>query len=289
MNEAKRVYSQEYNRLTMVLNQFFYTYKKESTDDIKDEPELPDQLKSEQDARETYSESSDTFTLKELFAKFGVMLCGGTINSIFSSRKVNDLDFYVQDNNDNQIGDLIKIMKEVYNYTVVHTSDNAITLTRKGHKGTIFEIQFITRFTGSPQYILDTFDYTIVQGVFDFKTNKFVLSDRFLVDVAKRQLVYTNTSQYPICALYRTKKYIERGYTISGANLVAISLSIHALKLETYKDLKDQLAGIDTSLFKELESRMNDAGDVDTKTFELSEFITSWLDVMMSFHDDNLP
>lgn len=288
MKETKRIYSQEYNRLVMVLNQFFYTYKKESIEDI-DTPELPEHLTQAQDVRASYSDSSDTFTLKELFAKFGVMLCGGTINSIFSSRKVNDLDFYVQDNSNNQIGDLIKIMKEVYNYKVVHTSDNAITLTRKGHKGNLFEIQFITRFTGSPQDILDTFDYTIVQGVFDFKTNQFVLSDRFLVDVAKRQLVYTNTSKYPICALYRTKKYIERGYTISGANLVAISLSIHALKLETYADLKNQLMGIDTSMLKELETRM-DASDanIDTKTFELSEFLRDWMDLMMTFHDDGL-
>lgn len=288
MSETKRIYSQEYNRLTQVLNQFFWTPQKESIEDT-DTAELPEILQNAQDARETYGDSSETFTLKELFAKFGVMLCGGTINSIFSSRKVNDLDFYVQNNSNNQIGDLIKIMKEVYNYKVVHTSDNAITLTRRGHKGNLFEIQFITRFTGSPQDILDTFDYTIVQGVFDFKTNQFVLSDRFLVDIAKRQLVYTNTSEYPICALYRTKKYIERGYTISGANLVAISLSIHALKLETYADLKNQLMGIDTSMLKELETRM-DASDanIDTKTFELSEFLRDWMDLMMTFHDDGL-
>ena len=210
------------------------------------------------------------------------MLAGGTINSIFSSRKVNDLDFYFKKLDNDQLMFLIKDLEEIYNYKVVCTTPNAVTLTRKGNKDVIYEIQLITRFVGEPKVILDTFDFTIVQGIFDFEIDDFVLGERFLIDIAKRKLEFTNTSRYPICALYRTEKYKERGYTLSGGNIVAISLAINALKFETYGDLKDQLLGIDTSMVNEITEEFD-----ETKKFELNEFMILWYDLMFNLHGEN--
>lgn len=202
----------------------------------------------------------------------GVYLAGGAVSSIFSGLKVNDLDFYCESR---EVADRFSAaLIDAYGYKSACTTENAQTFYKHVGKRK-FEVQVITRFTGSPEEVLNTFDFTCVMGLWNFREGKFYAHEFFLRDVARRRLVYSNKSQYPICALYRTKKYVERGYEFPGSTLVAISLAIHSLQLNTYKDLKDQLLGIDTSMFKEITENM----DLDKK-FEADEFVQDWFDVM---------
>ena len=202
----------------------------------------------------------------------GVYLAGGAVSSIFSGLKINDLDFYCESK---EVADRFSAaLIDAYGYKTACTTENAQTFYKHVGKRK-YEVQVITRFTGSPEEILNTFDFTCVMGLWNFREGKFYAHEFFLRDVARRRLVYSNKSQYPICALYRTKKYVERGYDFPGSTLVAISLAIHSLQLNTYKDLKDQLLGIDTSMFKEITENM----DLDKK-FEADEFVQDWFDVM---------
>lgn len=202
----------------------------------------------------------------------GVYLAGGAVSSIFSGLKINDLDFYCESR---EVADRFSAaLIDAYGYKSACTTENAQTFYKHVGKRKC-EVQVITRFTGSPEEVLNTFDFTCVMGLWNFKEGKFYAHEFFLRDVARRRLVYSNKSQYPICALYRTKKYVERGYEFPGSTLVAISLAIHSLQLNTYKDLKDQLLGIDTSMFKEITENM----DIDKK-FEADEFVQDWFDVM---------
>jgi len=202
----------------------------------------------------------------------GVYLAGGAISSIFSGLSVNDLDFYCESK---EVADRFSAaLIDAYGYKTACTTENAQTFCKRVGKRK-YEVQVITRFTGSPEEILNTFDFTCVMGLWNFREGKFYAHEFFLRDVARRRLVYSNKSQYPICALYRTKKYVERGYDFPGSTLVAISLAIHSLQLNTYKDLKGQLLGIDTSMFKEITENM----DLDKK-FEADEFVQDWFDVM---------
>lgn len=224
--------------------------------------------------------SADTEEQKELpmnaLQRFGAMLAGGTINSIFSGRRINDLDFYVKDKE--MIAPFVEWI-ESRKFKKVHETENAVTFVKPSKYRNI-EVQIIKRFAGTPIEILETFDFTIVQGLYDFEQMKFEFTDNFFKHIAQRKLVFTNTSRYPIAALYRTKKYQERGYTMSGATVVQLSLAIHALKIETYADLKDQLMGIDTAMLEEITKGID-----GTKKFECKEFIAQWME---AFYGEDL-
>lgn len=180
---------------------------------------------------------------KEL-ARLKVIVCGGTINSIFTELPINDLDFYMSDlSHATEIADFLKSYFPVDE----NVSLNAMTFKRQSaNSRKKWTVQLITKFYGTPEEVFNWFDFTITHGAFDFEAGSFVFGSRFLADLSKRRLVYSGSSQYPICAMYRTNKYVKRGYTLPGSTIMHIALAIVQLKIETYGQLKEQLMGIDT-------------------------------------------
>lgn len=185
---------------------------------------------------------------KEL-SRLGISLCGGAITSLFSGSVVNDLDFYIED---------AKLLPEAEAFFLKHfpvyfKSDNCLTFKRKCKNGrSVRTVQLITRFIGQPTEIFENFDFTVTTGAYSFATGEFTFGARFLEDIASRKLVYLGNSKYPICALFRTKKYQERGYKLPGGTVMHIALSIVRLEIKTYKELKMQLMGIDTMFLQNL-------------------------------------
>lgn len=212
-------------------------------------------------------------------ARLGVTICGGAITSIFTNANVNDLDFYVQD--PRNLPEVHKFLEKFFKKEF--TSPNAVTYVRKSLKSNKkWRVQVITKFTGDPYAIFEWFDFTITHGAYVFSTRNFVFGDRYFQDLTKRRLVYSGNSQYPICAMYRTKKYVERGYTLPGATIMHIALCIVQLKIENYKELKEQLMGIDTIyLQKLLEAKSPDApvnyGEFVYEAFQLIDHIGNTL------------
>ena len=175
------------------------------------------------------------------------MICGGTISSLLTEQRVNDLDFYVK-----RPQDLVE-MKRILSifFELQFESLNAMTFSRKvGRKK--YTVQLISRFTGDAHTIFEWFDFTITHGAYDFSKGDFVFGPRFLPDLAARRLIYSGFSKYPICAMYRTKKYMSRGYSISGATIMHIALAIVQLKISNYRELKEQLMGVDTMFLQGL-------------------------------------
>jgi hypothetical protein len=217
--------------------------------------------------------STDTFKIHDknfpnIFSelgRLGVMLCGGAITSLFSGDPVNDLDFYVKKQENIRAA-------EAYLKTIFkdheHITLNALTLKRASEKSKkLWSVQVIRRFTGDAAEIFDWFDFTVTHGAFDFEQGVFHFGDRFFTDVAKKKLVYSGASKYPICAMYRTKKYMDKGYSISGATIMHIALSIVQLKIENYGQLKEQLMGIDTSFLQKLLDEEDPTNPVDYGEF----------------------
>lgn len=201
-----------------------------------------------------------TQTIFKEFAEQNLLVCGGTITSIFSNTSVSDLDFYMRNKGNQE--EIIALFKK-YGFYEVMRSDNAITFKRKSRfSRRVYTIQLITRFVGDADEIFDWFDFTITQGAFDFHRDRFELGERFLPDIAKRKLVYLGRSQYPICAMYRTLKYQKKGYILHGATIMHIALSIVNLEIKTYGDLKKQLMGIDTMFLQNLLARGEYANDI---------------------------
>lgn len=215
-----------------------------------------------------------------VFAKLqelGLMLCGGAINATFTNGTINDLDFYLSDAT--KKAEAEAFLTQFFPIEKM-SSLNAVTMKRKSDKSQKkWVVQLITRFAGEPQKIFDWFDFTITHGAYDFRDNLFYFGERFLSDLSKRRLVYSGASMYPICAMYRTKKYVDRGYELPGATIMHIALSIVQLKIETYAELKEQLMGIDTMYLQGLlNAKAPDApvnyGEFIYESFQIIDRIT---------------
>jgi hypothetical protein len=213
-----------------------------------------------------------SFNWRELLSNTDAILAGGAITSVFTSNKVNDLDFYLRDLSYKD--EFVKGLKEA-GFELIFTTENALTFKRKV-LNRVYTIQLVTRFTGEPLDIFKTFDFTIVCGAYSFKDNEFTLGDNFLIDLAQRKLVYTGGSSFPICAMYRTKKYVDRGFNLPGGTVIHIALHINKLEINTYKELKEQLQGIDTlflgNVFKE---------DSFNKEWTMDEFMLEYMDSVL--------
>lgn len=188
-------------------------------------------------------------SILDTFSKFNVILCGGAITSVFTGLPVKDLDFYVP---------TLEAEKEVDTFLrtyfpTVFESNNAITYKRASGSGAlIYTIQLIKRFKGGPQDIFKNFDFTITQGCYQFSEKSFVFSPRFFSDLSKRRLVYCGASHFPICALYRTLKYQKKGFIVTGGTLMHIALAIAQLEIKNYRELREQLQGIDTLFLSDI-------------------------------------
>ena len=207
-----------------------------------------------------------------LFKELGVTICGGTILSLFTESKVNDIDLYVKE--PSNIPHVTAFLDMMFSNKDAFYSINAVTFKRRV-KHRVYTVQLITKFTGEPEEIFEYFDFTITNACFDFTTGKFVFGERFFADLGKRVLVYAGKSYYPICALHRINKYMARGFRVPGATLMHIALAIVQLKIENYRQLKEQLMGIDTSYLRGL----LEAKDPDVPV-NYGEFIQEALDAI---------
>lgn len=173
----------------------------------------------------------------------GICLCGGAITSIFTGEKISDLDFYVKDSKN--LHNAARFLEHWFREPPF-VSLNASNFKRK-HQQRVYNVQLIHRFTGEPQDIFEWFDFTVCMCAYDFQKKSFAFDPRFLGDIASKRLVYGGKSMYPICAMYRTLKYQKKGFKLPGSTVMHIALSVVRLKIDTYRDLKEQLMGIDTS------------------------------------------
>ena len=182
-----------------------------------------------------------------------VMLCGGAVTSVFTNQRIRDFDLYFS--NAHVFGLVLAYMKKRKAEIVVQT-DNAITLRWHGHKWQLIRCVF-----GTAAEIFNSFDFSICMGAYSLTHNVWTLHKDFLVHNAEKRLVFHNGTRYPLCSLIRTRKYASRGYTLTGVGYIEIALCVHALRINTYADLKFHLQGIDTAFLKPLTDELMKQGE----------------------------
>ena len=129
-------------------------------------------------------------------------------------------------------------------YVPAFISDNAITLTNK--------IQVIARFYGEPSDIHRSYDFVHAKCYYDYHNDVLDTPVESLRSMQSRVLKYEG-SLYPICSLFRMRKFINRGWKISAGEILKISLQVNAIKdLLTVDTLRDQLVGCDALYFNKL-------------------------------------
>lgn len=133
--------------------------------------------------------------------------------------------------------------KEGLKYQPIYMSSNAITLSD--------DIQIILRFFGSPEEIHKNFDYVHCTNYWTSKDNIVVLNQEALETILNKELKY-NGSKYPICSIFRLRKFIKKGWTINVGQILKICFQINDLDLNDIEVLEDQLIGVDAAYFHEV-------------------------------------
>jgi hypothetical protein len=135
------------------------------------------------------------------------------------------------------------IDKEKKEFFPVFISSNAITLSNG--------IQLVVRFYGEPEQIHDTYDFEHTKAYFDYAKSSLVIPKNVYELVVNKTLRYTG-SKYPVCSVFRVRKFIARGWTINAGQLLKICMQISTLDLTDINTLEDQLVGVDSLYFMQL-------------------------------------
>lgn len=133
-------------------------------------------------------------------------------------------------------------------------TDNAVTLSDG--------LQIVLRFCGEPKEILEYYDFEHCKMWFQTWDNKLVTPEAALEALLNKRLVYTG-SKYPICSLFRVRKFLQRGFRVNAGMLVRISYQISHLNLDDVEVLQSQLIGCDHMYFIMLIEKLRTVGKDD--------------------------
>ena len=119
-------------------------------------------------------------------------------------------------------------------------TSNAITLANN--------VQVVLRFVGPAEEIHKNYDFVHATNYYTSEKG-LVLHQAALESILARELKYVG-SLYPVCSIFRIKKFINRGWTITAGETLKILFDVHKLDLCNIEVLKDQLTGVDTTYFE---------------------------------------
>ena len=163
---------------------------------------------------------------------------------------------------------LNKEQEEKQNYRPIFLSDNAITLSGK--------IQLVIRFYGEPEQIHDNYDFVHAMCYWRSENNHLDLPRNSLEAIITKELVYKG-SRYPLASIIRTRKFIQRGWSINAGQFLKMCLQINELDLKDVEVLEDQLTGMDAAYFvqvlSQIKKRMNEDDNFKLTSAYLIEVI----------------
>lgn len=128
-------------------------------------------------------------------------------------------------------------------YRVVYVTENAISLSD--------QIQLIVRFYGDVNEIHSNYDFVHATNYYDYKEDKLELRREALESLLTRELRYIG-SKYPLTSVIRTKKFVQRGWTVTAGTYLKILLQLNELNLKDPVVLQEQLVGVDIAYFTQL-------------------------------------
>jgi hypothetical protein len=161
------------------------------------------------------------------------------------------------------------LKKEKEKYFPVFISTNAITLSDG--------IQIVVRFYGEPKEIHDTYDFVHTKAYWDNGSKELVIPKEVYEHVVNKTLRYTG-SKYPVCSIFRIRKFINRGWTINAGQLLKICMQISELDLTDIQVLEDQLIGVDSIYFMQLISQFQTQKENDPNFKLTPSYLESIID-----------
>lgn len=117
---------------------------------------------------------------------------------------------------------------------------NAITLSD--------DIQIVVRFFGEPDQIHENYDFVHCTNYWTSWDGVLILRAEALESLLSKELRYVG-SKYPLCSIIRTRKFIQRQWTINAGQYLKMSMQLGDLDLNSVYVLEDQLTGVDAAYF----------------------------------------
>lgn len=145
-------------------------------------------------------------------------------------------------------------------YRPIFLTDNAITLSNK--------VRLVIRFYGSPEVIHDNYDYVHAMNWWRSEDGHLELQSKSLEALLTKELIY-HGSKYPLASLVRSRKFIQRGWSINAGQYLKMVLQLNDMDLTNPKVLEDQLTGMDAAYFQEVLCKLRKKLDED-KDFKVT-------------------
>ncbi len=159
--------------------------------------------------------------------------------------------------------------KENKDNVVLFLSSNAITLNNN--------IQIVIRFYGEPETIHKNYDFAHTKAYWTARENEIHISKEVYETTINKTLLYTG-SLYPVCSLFRLRKFIHRGWFINAGQILKIAMQIGDLNLRDAVVLEDQLIGVDSLYFTILLDKFREAQKNNIEKQIDSDYIMSLVD-----------
>ena len=134
-------------------------------------------------------------------------------------------------------------------YRPVFMSTNAITLSNK--------VQIVLRFFGEPDEIHTYYDFVHCTNYWTSWDSELVLRKEALEALLTKELLYVG-SKYPICSIFRLRKFLKRDFTINAGQILKMCMQISELNLNDIPTLQDQLTGVDCAYFIEVIGKLKE-------------------------------
>lgn len=144
-------------------------------------------------------------------------------------------------------------------YRPVFMTENAITCKN--------DIQLVLRFYGDPEKIHENYDFVHCTNYWDSKERKVVLKPDAMEALLTKELRYIG-SKYPIASLVRSRKFINRGFSITAGQYLKMAMQISKLDLENVSVLRENLMGVDVAYFYEILSVLKEKQENGEKTID---------------------
>jgi hypothetical protein len=140
--------------------------------------------------------------------------------------------------------DLVLVVRnKKENYIPIFLTDNAITLKGK--------IQLVIRFYGEPSEIHNNYDFAHCKCYYEYFTGALHLPADALESMLSKTLVYQG-SLYPIASIFRTRKFLARGWRITAGQMLKMIWQVNDIDLTKIGTLREQLIGVDSAYMGQL-------------------------------------
>lgn len=160
-------------------------------------------------------------------------------------------------------------IEEKPKYVPKYLTSNAISLSGK--------IQLVIRFYGDPQEIHENYDFVHCTNYWTSWEKKVTLKLEAMEAIINKELIYVG-SKYPLCSIIRTRKFINRGWTINAGQYLKMCMQLNELDLKNIQVLEDQLVGVDSTYFNILISALQEKQKSNNDFEVSSSYVASIVD-----------